>query len=144
MLEVEEMDRNRGVGSTSSRFELYKELEKLASKMNYSIEGVIVEGTHDKKTLRFLGYEGPILTCSRSSLVELVEFAAKRFRKIVVLTDFDEAGEILGKNISGLLTNRKVKVDDFYRRMFRRLLKIARISTIEGIYRLKLELFGYK
>jgi 5S rRNA maturation endonuclease (ribonuclease M5) len=123
------------------RYEIYKKLEDLASEMNYSVDGVIVEGVHDKKTLRLLGYSGPILTCSKLSLFELTDYAAKRFANMAVLTDFDKAGETLGKNLSTLLVNRKVKVRDFYRRRFRILFKKARISTVESVYRLKRQLF---
>lgn len=127
---------------TSELYEVYRELEDSASEMNHAVDGVIVEGPHDKKTLALLGYEGPIITCSgKRSHVELAEFVAKKFSRVVVLTDFDEAGKDLNRRLSKLLEMKQVKVEHFYRKKFQRLLKEARIFTIEAIYRLKLEPF---
>ena len=123
------------------KHEVFRELEELSSEMNYNVEAVLVEGPHDKKTLRLLGYKKPVLTCHRLSLSELTDLVAKKFSKVVVLTDFDEEGTFLNKKLSQLLERRGVKVDPFYRRTFQRLLKQARVSTIEGAYRIKLDLY---
>ena len=132
-------------GSKMEKLEIYRELENIISEMNYLVDGVIVEGPHDKKTLRFLGYDGPILMCSKKfTQVRLVDIIVKKFSEVVVLTDFDEAGESLNKTISSKLSNRRIKVNSIYRRKIRTLLKKTRITTIEGIYRLKLELFSHK
>lgn len=130
--------------SRRKRYDIYKELENLATKMNYSIDSIIVEGSHDKKTLRALGYKKAILVGSKISLIKLANFTAKRFTKMVVLTDFDEEGEIRARKLSRLLANRNIEVKEFYRSRFRKLLKTSKLSTIEGIYRLKLELFKHK
>ena len=128
---------------TSELYEVYRELEDLAFEMNHVVDGVIVEGPHDKKTLKLLGYEGPIITRSgKHSHVELVEFVAKKFSRMVILTDFDEAGKDLNRRLTKLLEVKRVKVEHVYRRKFQRLLKEARIFTIEAICRIKLELFG--
>ncbi|UCH02538.1 MAG: hypothetical protein JSV20_01755 [Candidatus Bathyarchaeota archaeon] len=123
------------------KYEIYKELENLISKMNYDVDAAIVEGPHDKKTLKLLGYTKPILICSKRSHNELVDLIAKRYPRIVVLTDFDEQGVILNKKLSDLFEKRGVKVDRFYRTKFLKLLKAVRISTIEGIYSIKHALF---
>ena len=128
---------------TSELYGVYRALEDAASEMNHAVDGVIVEGPHDKKTLAILGYEGPIITCSgKRSHVELAEFVAKKFSRVAVLTDFDEAGRDLNRRLSKLFEMRQVKVEHFYRKKFQRLFREARIFTIEAIYRLKLELFN--
>ena len=121
-----------------SKLEVYKELEKLTSHMNYSIDAIIVEGPHDVKTMRLLGYDGVILSFSRKgSLVEFSDYIAKKFRKVAILTDFDKEGESLSNNFSRLLTDKRVKTETFFRRKFRGLLKKVNLSTIESIYSLK-------
>jgi len=109
--------------------------------MNYNVDAVVVEGPHDKKTLKLLGYKKPILICSKPSHNELADLVTKKFSNVVILTDFDEQGTLLNKRLSKLIEKGGVKVDRFYRRRFQKLFKEARISTIEGIYSIKLELF---
>ena len=128
--------------SILDKIEIYRELMDLVSEMNYDVDAVIVEGPHDKKSLSLLGYVGSIFTCSSgSSLLELADSVANRFTEIVILTDFDKAGNTLFKTLTTLFSSRKVKVNNFYRRRFRKLLKTVNTSTIESIYRLKLEQF---
>jgi len=123
------------------KYEIYRALEDLASEMNYNVDAVIVEGPHDKKTLKLLGYMKPILLCSKRSHSDLVDLIAEKYLNVVVLTDFDEEGIALNGRLSKLFEKRGVKVDRFYRRRFFKLLREARIVTIEGIYRIKLDLF---
>lgn len=121
-----------------NKYEAYRELEDLTSEMNFTVDAVVVEGPHDKKTLKLLGYEKPILICSKLSHYKFIDFS-----NVVILTDFDKEGIFLNKKISKLFEKRGVKVDRFYRRKFRALLKEVRILTIEGIYSLKLKLFPF-
>lgn len=132
----------RGTEEERRRYEVYRELEELASEMNYTVDAVVVEGPHDKKTLKLLGYKKPILLCSKIPHNELAELAARKFSKLAVLTDFDEEGTLLNKKLTKLFEKRGVKVDRFYRRRFRKLLKKANILTIEGIYNIKLKIFS--
>jgi 5S rRNA maturation endonuclease (ribonuclease M5) len=125
------------------RREIYREMEDLASEMNYTVDAVFVEGPHDEKTLRLLGFEKPILKCSKLSHNRLADLAAKRFSNVVILTDFDEEGVLLNKKLSRLLETKRVKADSYYRRKFQRLFEEIRITTIEGIYSLKLEMFPF-
>lgn len=125
------------------KHEVYRNLEELASEMNYTVDAVVVEGPHDKKTLKLLGYNKPIILCSKLPHNEVTDRAAKKFSNVVILTDFDEQGNLLNKKLSKLFETRGVKVDRFYRRRFRKLLKKAKISTIESIYSIKLELFPF-
>jgi len=124
----------RATNEERQKHEVYRELEELASEMNYYVDAVVVEGPHDKKTLKLLGYKKPILTCSKRSHNDLADLVAEKNSNVVVLTDFDEQGTLLNRKLSKLFEKRGVKVDRFYRRSFQRLLKKLRISTIEGIY----------
>lgn len=122
---------------------IYRELEDLASEMNYTVDVVVVEGPHDKKTLELLGYKKPILLCSKLSHNNVTDRIAKKFSNVVILTDFDEQGKVLNKKLASLFVKRGIKVDSFYRRRFWKLLKEVRILTIESIYNIKLELFPF-
>ena len=121
--------------------EIYFELEKLASEMNYNVDVAIVEGPHDQKTLKLLGYTNPIITCSKISLSEISENIAEKFTNTVILTDFDQEGKTLNKKLIKLLEAKNVKVERFYRLRFQKLLQKAKIFTIEGIYSIKLDIF---
>ncbi|MDD1759802.1 MAG: topoisomerase, partial [Methanothrix sp.] len=63
--------------------------ELLNSLMDASSQGaaVIVEGRRDELALRCLGLRGPMIMASRRPALDLAEDAARRFRKIVLLTD---------------------------------------------------------
>ena len=121
--------------------ELYIELEDLAAEMNYAVDAIVVEGPHDKKTVRNLGYKNPIILCSQISKNKLADYAAEKFANIVILTDFDDEGNFLNKKLLTLFERKRLKVSRFYRRKFYKLLRKARMTTIEGIYNIKLKLF---
>ncbi len=89
------------------RREVYREIEDSASEMNYTVDAVFVEGPHDEKTLRLLGFDKPILECSQWSHSGLINLAAKRFSNVAILTDFDEEGVFLNNRLSRLLEKKK-------------------------------------
>jgi len=70
----------------------------------------IVDGAHDRKTLRHLGFHNPVFTRSEHSYLELSNKIAKKYRTVVVLTDFDDEGKQANKMISRLLEERNVEV----------------------------------
>ncbi|MGQ9543725.1 MAG: toprim domain-containing protein [Candidatus Bathyarchaeia archaeon] len=127
--------------SRGRKYDVFKRIEKLISDMNYAVDAVVVEGPHDMKTLQVLGYRGPTLTCSRINQARLVNLIAERYRSIVILTDFDSQGRTLSKKLGTLLERRGLVVGHSSRRILQRLLKEVGLETIEGIYRLKIELF---
>ena len=131
---VEINDRDR-------KYEVFKNIEKIIFDMNLTVDVVVVEGPHDMKTLRLMGYERPIIPCSKLSPARIVDQIAKRYVNVVVLTDFDSKGETMGERLESLLKVRGVRVDRASRRQFRRLLRRVDLETIEGIYRLKMDLF---
>ena len=124
------------------KYEIYRELEEFASEMNYLVDAVIVEGPHDKKTLQLLGYKKSILPCSQLAPYELAEMVSKKFTNVAIFTDFDEEGTRLNKKLSQLFEQSDVKVNPLYRKRLQKLLQKARVSTIEGIYRIKRDLFS--
>ena len=121
--------------------EIFNGLEDLVQEMNLNVDATIVEGPHDKKTLRMLGYEKPIVWCSKTPHNNLPDLIAKRFSSVVILTDFDKEGLYLNKKLTTLLENRGVKVNKFYRNKIQRMLRRINIFTIEGIYNIKKSIY---
>ena len=136
-------EMNRITEKQRRKIQAYKELEALAVEMNFTIDAIIVEGPHDKKTLKILGFKKPIIKCSRTRLshIEIADYVSKNFSKITILTDFDEEGRKLNKKLKKHLERKDVKIEELYRRKFWRLLKEVGILTLESIYGLKKELF---
>lgn len=125
------------------KLEIYRDLESLAYEMNLTLDAVIVEGTHDKATLKSLGFKIPILqvSCGRT-FNQIVDDMVEKFKKVAVLTDFDEEGERISRKLTELMERGGVKVDSFYRNSFKKLMKEAGLTTLESIYTLKQELFS--
>ena len=125
------------------KLEIYRDLESLAYEMNLTLDAVIVEGIHDKATLKSLGFKIPILqvSCGRT-FNQIVDDMVEKFEKVAILTDFDEEGERISRKLTELMERGGVKVDSFYRNSFKKLMKEAGLTTLESIYTLKQELFS--
>jgi len=119
-------------------FEVYTELKKIVQKMNCTIEAVIVEGMRDSKAIRLLGFENDIIKCSSSrfSHTEFVENLSKKYFTITILTDFDKHGMMLNKKLSSDLRQKRVKVNNIYRKQIKDILKQNSMRTIESINKL--------
>lgn len=81
--------------------EVLEEVEKLLDELReYASEGipVVVEGIRDKRALRELGVKGTVLQISgnRKTALNFLEGLA-RYEQIVIMTDFDRAGDELAK-----------------------------------------------
>jgi 5S rRNA maturation endonuclease (ribonuclease M5) len=99
--------------------------ELLNSLMDASSQGaaVIVEGMRDELALRSLGLRGPMIMASRRPALELAEDAARRFRKIVLLTDWDAKGDEMALNIDMHLRSMGVQADLDIRNRLKKLVK---------------------
>jgi len=78
-----------------------EQIEELLSELKEcSAQGmpILVEGSDDERTLRELGVEGRIFRVSGSSktLLNFLENLAG-FKQVIILTDFDRAGNKLAK-----------------------------------------------
>ena len=99
--------------------------ELLNSLMDASSQGaaVIVEGRRDELALRSLGLRGPMIMASRRPALDLAEDAARRFRKIVLLTDWDAKGDEMALNIDMHLRSMGVQADLDIRNRLKKLVK---------------------
>jgi len=92
---------------------------------------VIVEGKKDKKVLSKLGFK-KVIDISGKSLHEISDKTKfDDFKRIIILTDFDEEGEIKASQLKKLFTHLKIKVDSFARKRFRSL-KIHKIEELSS------------
>jgi len=87
--------------------------EVIAALLEASASGalVIVEGIRDRDALRKLGLSGPVMMASRRPCLDLAEDAARNFQAIVILTDWDEKGDEMARNIEHHLLCTGVRVD---------------------------------
>ena len=107
---------------------LKKALDEL-SEENKKVP-VIVEGEKDIEALRKLGLTGEIITVNVGmSLTEFCDHLARKFKEIIILTDWDRRGGYLCHTIRKNLQGR-VKCNTYYREVFA---KNAMIRTVEGL-----------
>ena len=80
--------------------EMLEQVEELLDELReYAVEGtpIVVEGPRDKRALRELGVKGPIFQISgRKTALNFLE-GLTRYKRVVILTDFDKAGDELAK-----------------------------------------------
>jgi len=113
--------------------ELYAELRELTAKLS-EVEAVIVEGARDAKALRELGFAGDILLCSaRLSRGALIDSVASCYQRVAILTDFDQKGRKLCRELMAGLERRGVKIEKRYRRLFRKVLVKRGMRAVEAI-----------
>ncbi len=95
----------------------------------------MVEGADDERTLRGIGMEGRILRVSSSSktLLNFLEGLAG-FKQIIILTDFDRAGDKLAKFCTEHLKRLGVKPVVEFRGKLKAILH-KDVKDIEGLGR---------
>lgn len=95
----------------------------------------MVEGANDERTLRGLGMEGRIFRASSSSktLLNFLEGLAG-FKQIIILTDFDRAGDKLAKFSTEHLKRLGVEPVVEFREKLKAILR-KNVKDIEGLAR---------
>ncbi len=108
--------------------------ELVASLVEASEEGaaMIVEGERDERSLRDLGVEGPIVRAARRPALEVAEEAARDYKDLVVLTDWDRAGEELARRIERHLLPTRARVDLDTRERLKRMVR-REIKDVESL-----------
>jgi len=103
---------------------MFEELERLVKLLNEEVDYVIVEGKRDREALEQIGVKVNVLT-----VYELDKI--RKGSKVVILTDFDEEGKRLNRKLSKVLVD--VKIDEWFRKEFGRLLGLSGRRSIESI-----------
>ena len=137
------MDKRRL--SRYERYELISSIKEFFNDLNYEVDFVVVEGIHDEKTIRLLGYNGPIFrVCSSGlSISMLAEMLLEKFQngRVAILVDFDDEGERLNQLLIRKLGSKGIKVNQALREKLKTLIIPRGIHSIEGITIIKKWLF---
>ncbi len=110
--------------------------ELIASLVEASEDGaaIIVEGVRDERSLRDLGVKGPIVRASRRPALVVAEEAARDYRDVVVLTDWDRAGEELARRMGQYFQGTGARVDLETRERLKRMVR-REIKDVESLSR---------
>ncbi len=113
----------------------WDELNILLTELEYMVSIIIVEGLRDVEALRILGFKGRIDVCSHQSVseTELSEILSKDNKSVLILTDYDEEGKNISRNLTRLLEHRGVKVEVGLRRQFGRIMAAIGVYAIEDL-----------
>jgi 5S rRNA maturation endonuclease (ribonuclease M5) len=121
--------------------ELILELQTLAD----SGAVIVVEGRRDAESLRRLGINGEIKFASRQPLLEFTELLSGSGKEIVLLTDWDKKGGLVGRKIIKFLLSYGIMPNTDIRSRIRALVK-KRIKDVESldnyVNKLRYELHG--
>jgi 5S rRNA maturation endonuclease (ribonuclease M5) len=126
----------KNASERKSKFESYRRIKDAILDATISADAAVVDGVHDRETLRRLGFSKPVYTRSKYGFSELADRLAKKFSTVIVLTDFIAEGELTNVLISRFLEERNVTVLKACRNAVGTSLKEVDLTTVEGIYRL--------
>lgn len=96
----------------------------------------IVEGLRDKRVLATLGFEN-IFDISGRSLYEVVQSISNRFTSAIILSDFDEEGEIIENYLKKNLQAKGVYINSGFRQKMRSLFGIKKIEELNSLAKFK-------
>lgn len=110
--------------------ELEKFLERV-KEMNKEIP-IVVEGKHDERALRNLGFAGEIIKINTgASMVTLADSLSSLYSEVILLLDWDERGERNAKRLSELLLEHGVNPHLEIREELKR--RVYHIRTVESL-----------
>lgn len=76
---------------------------------------ILVEGERDVAALRELGFEGTILKLNKGdSIVGRADELSQIYKKIILMTDWDDKGVQLHDSLRRLLVDSEVWAEDFF------------------------------
>jgi len=112
-----------------------RELGVLMQELPGLIDVVLVEGHRDIQSLRYLGYRGPIEVFNRSGVndYDLADELLSRYRRVLLLLDFDEEGLALNRRFNRILERKGAKVEYGLRKEFARLMAATGAYAIENL-----------
>jgi 5S rRNA maturation endonuclease (ribonuclease M5) len=95
---------------------------------------IIVEGSKDIRSLEGFGISKQLSQIQGRNFDEMCDYAAK-FKKIIILTDFDNAGQELAKRLQQNLASRGLNADlNFYNKLKFYFKKVSK--DIEGLFQI--------
>ena len=106
-----------------------KQLKAVLEELNEKDAVIIVEGKKDRNALQRAGVKGRIEIVNRSPEELSRRMAGEK--EVVLLTDFDEAGEEICRRMQESLSSYNVKADVNSRRKFHRILRVRNFETMD-------------
>ena len=121
--------------SKTRRKNAIRELEGLMQELPGLVDVVVVEGFRDIQALRSLGYTGSIegLNGSGFNDFDLADDLVSRYRRILLLLDFDEEGLRLNRHFTQILERKGAKIEYGLRKEFARLMASTGAYAIEDL-----------
>ena len=110
-----------------------KDLEEWLDDIRHEVAPIIVEGARDEESLRDMEVFGEVLQLNRGeSLVVFCENVGKRYKRVIVLTDWDRTGGRLARTLYDGLQANGLDVDMNYRARLARICK-KETKDVEGV-----------
>jgi len=127
--------RSDGAPDPLERFEAFVTLwGKLLGERAGETTAVVVEGERDRRSIRALGWSGPVVVVHRGRPLSATANGLATFRgKVIVLTDWDREGGHLAHRLRDFLDAENVDLDLEYRRRFARILR-GELTHVEGLF----------
>jgi 5S rRNA maturation endonuclease (ribonuclease M5) len=134
------------MSAVERKFERITKLLETLTQLSERGDTIVVEGIRDLECLRELGIHGEVI-CTQSNgngFGDLVEQLSTR-PEVIILTDFDDEGEILAARLSQELTRLRVRVNHSIWRQLKDLARgdIRSIEEMRGLLeRLRVRVYG--
>lgn len=94
----------------------------------------VVEGERDRRSLRRLGWSGPIVAVHQGrTLSEVAQSLVSAHRRVIVLTDWDTEGGHLARRLKEFLEPEHLELDLESRRRLARVLR-GEVVHVEGLH----------
>lgn len=90
---------------------------------------IIVEGKKDRKIIERLGFKN-IFEISGKNFSEIL---SKIKNEVIILTDFDEEGEELAKNLNEILSSNGIKVNSGERKILKNIFNVKKIEELKFV-----------
>lgn len=90
---------------------------------------IIVEGKKDRKIIERLGFKN-IFEISGKNFSEIL---SKIKNEVIILTDFDEEGEELAKNLNEILSSNGIKVNFGERKILKNIFNVKKIEELKFV-----------
>ena len=94
---------------------------------------ILVEGLRDRDSMKSLGIEGNIVMTSQEPLFNLAERVSRQSMDVIVLTDWDERGEEVARNVDAYLKSNGSRPDLEPRKKLRFLTK-KEVKDVESLH----------
>ena len=108
--------------------------EKLLADIRHSETLLVVEGKRDREALRKAGLDN-IVEISGRRLERVADIVKSKQQQVTILTDYDKEGIIQYKRLKKLLLSDEIKVNDIFRREFKRVFLVNRIEELNGYFK---------